>query len=77
MKKLTFLVVALVGTTMLKAQTASTNQSGSTYIPNSGFYETIPVRDMPLQTDEERAQAAAHALMIGGWLNREEKCHAP
>ena len=64
MKKLTFLVVALVGTTMLKAQTAGTNQSGSTYIPCSGFYETIPVRDMPLQTDEERAQAAAHHEML-------------
>ncbi|HTB06059.1 MAG TPA: T9SS type A sorting domain-containing protein [Bacteroidia bacterium] len=64
MKKLTFFVVAMAGSVMLAAQTTDPNQSGSTYVLNTGFYETIPVKDMPLQTDEDRANGAAHHEML-------------
>ncbi len=61
MKKVTFFVVALLGSTMLMAQNGVVhNSDGSTYIPATDFYETIPLRDMPLQTDEDRAAYAKH-----------------
>jgi hypothetical protein len=57
MKKLTMLVFAVAGAGSLVAQT---NQQQSTYIPCSAFYETIPLRDMPLQTEKQRDAAALH-----------------
>ncbi len=57
MKKLTLLALALTGAGNLFAQSANSNQSTSTYIPCTGFYETIPLRDMPIQTDEDRREA--------------------
>src|SRR5665213_2784789 len=60
MKKLTLLVIAVAGVNALVAQSTIQKQSNSTFIPCSGFYETIPLRDMPAQTDEQRAQAALH-----------------
>ncbi len=43
------------------AQGTSGNKTdGGIYTLNTGFYESIPVRDMPLQTDAQRALAAAH-----------------
>ncbi|HTA83063.1 MAG TPA: T9SS type A sorting domain-containing protein [Bacteroidia bacterium] len=58
MKKNIFLFAALIGTTYLVAQT--TGKQSSVNIPCSGFYETIPLRDMPLQTQEDRNKANEH-----------------
>ena len=61
MKKLTFLVVAAMGANTLFAQTANQTQTGSTlHSLYKLFLKTIPLRDMPLQTDEDRAAANAH-----------------
>src|SRR6185312_4410383 len=63
MKKITLFVSALLGSTMLMAQSQNGivhNPDGSTYIPATDFYETIPLRDMPLQTNEEKLAAAQH-----------------
>ncbi len=60
MKKLTCLALAVIGVNTLIAQTANTQQPTSTYIPASSFYETIPLRDMPIQTEEDRIAAAQH-----------------
>ncbi len=60
MKKTNFLVAALALVTAMTAQDATKVQPTSTYILNTGFYETIPVRDMPAQTADERAIAIAN-----------------
>jgi hypothetical protein len=60
MKKLTLFSVAVMSANFLFAQNASDSRSSSNYIPCSSFYESIPVRDMPAQTDEERIAAAKH-----------------
>ncbi|HSY77394.1 MAG TPA: T9SS type A sorting domain-containing protein [Bacteroidia bacterium] len=64
MKNITLLVVAAMGINTLIAQTANTNQTGSTYIQCAKFHETIPIKDMPLQTEEQRIKAAAHHEML-------------
>lgn len=60
MKKLTLLAIAAASTGTLFAQSANDTKQTSTYIPCSGFYETIPVRDMPAQTEADRIAAARH-----------------
>ncbi|HXC06230.1 MAG TPA: T9SS type A sorting domain-containing protein [Bacteroidia bacterium] len=62
MKKITLIVAAVTFVSVLTAQDGT--PKGSTYILNTGFYETIPVRDMPVQTQEEREAAAAHHQLI-------------
>jgi hypothetical protein len=59
MKKTALLLLALCGLRSLEAQPAKQIQ-GSTYLPNTGFYETIPIRDMPLQTEQDRRAAEEH-----------------
>lgn len=58
MKKLTLLVIAATGVTTLIAQSNITKQASSTVIPCSEFRETIPLRDMPAQTEAQRKMSA-------------------
>jgi hypothetical protein len=58
MKKLTLLVIAATGVSTLIAQSTITKQTNSTVIPCSEFRETIPLRDMPAQTEAQRLMAA-------------------
>jgi hypothetical protein len=60
MKKITSFVLAVTGFSAVMAQTAKTISNGSITIPCSEFHVTIPLRDMPAQTDEQRIAAAAN-----------------
>ncbi|MFI5149228.1 MAG: T9SS type A sorting domain-containing protein [Bacteroidia bacterium] len=64
MKKINLIVVTLFTVTALAAQNANTEKTGSTYLMNTGFRETIPVRDMPLQTAAEAEAAALHHMAL-------------
>ncbi len=60
MKKMYLFITAAAMSAALGAQSLTpAAKPGSTYLLNTGFYETIAVRDMPLQTEEQRIQAAA------------------
>ncbi len=64
MKKTNLLAAALFVVSALAAQNASTPKPSSNYILNTGFYETIPVRDMPVQTAAEAEAASVHHMAL-------------
>ncbi len=63
MKKVTLFVMAALGANGLIAQTTNSTTS-SVYMPCNSFYETIPLRDMPAQTDEQRALAVINKAKL-------------
>jgi hypothetical protein len=60
MKKLPLFLLTLCSIGSLYSQQQTTKRQGSTNMPNTGFYETIPLRDMPAQTEQDRQAAEAH-----------------